>query len=226
MPAAVIVLAAGSGTRVGAQVNKILLPLGDAPVVAWSIRTVLNLPDVRRVVLVVRPEEHADISAAVAPYLADREILLVDGGATRHASEWAGLRVLAAEIEGGEIDLVAIHDAARPIADERLFTEVMAKAHQHGAAIPIVPATALVTTEFERPGTELGAVQTPQAFHARTLLEAHREAARTGFEGTDTAAVLAHSGASDITAVASAATNLKITFAEDVALAERLLSQR
>lgn len=73
--------------------------------VAWSIRTAfLNLPDVRRVVLVVRPEEHADISAAVAPYLADREILLVDGGATRHASERAGLRVLAAEIEGGEID--------------------------------------------------------------------------------------------------------------------------
>ena len=79
MPAAVVILAAGSGSRVGAEVNKVLLPLGDAPVLAWSVRDALALPDVRRVVLVVRPGERDAVSAAVAPYLGDGEVSLVDG---------------------------------------------------------------------------------------------------------------------------------------------------
>ena len=54
VPAAVVILAAGSGSRVGADVNKVLLPLGDAPVLAWSVRDALTLDDVRRVVVVVR----------------------------------------------------------------------------------------------------------------------------------------------------------------------------
>ena len=57
MPAAVVLLAAGSGSRVGAEVNKVLLPLGDVPVLVWSLRDVLALPEVVRVVVVVRPED-------------------------------------------------------------------------------------------------------------------------------------------------------------------------
>ena len=79
MPAAVVILAAGSGSRVGAEVNKVLLPLGDAPVLVWSLRAALALPDVRRVVLVVRPDEREAVAAAVAPHLGEREVGLVDG---------------------------------------------------------------------------------------------------------------------------------------------------
>ncbi len=65
--AAVVVVAAGSGTRVGAEVNKVLLPLLGVPVVAWSVRTALALPDVRRVVVVHRPDEREAMGEALAP---------------------------------------------------------------------------------------------------------------------------------------------------------------
>lgn len=226
MPAAVVIVAAGSGTRVGAIVNKVLLPLGDRPVLAWSVRDALAVHDVRRVVLVIRPEDRSAVAGALAPHLGDAEVVLVDGGATRHASEWAALRHLAPAIEAGEVDLVAIHDAARPLAGLALFEATLAAAREHAGAIPVVPVRGLLTTGLVPVVGELGGVQTPQVFRADLLLAAHREAAGSGFEGTDTAAVLAEHGAFDIAAVPSSTANLKITFPEDVDLAGRLISLR
>lgn len=226
MPAAVVIVAAGSGTRVGASVNKVLLPLGDRPVLAWSVRDALAVDDVRRVVIVIRPEDRGAVADALAPFLGDAEVDLVDGGATRHASEWAALLLLAPAIESGELDLVAIHDAARPLAGVALFEATFAAARTHGGAIPVVPVQDLLTTELVPVVGELGGVQTPQVFRADLLLAAHRAASESGFEGTDTAAVLAEHGEFDVAAVPSTPANLKITFPEDVALAERLLSLR
>ena len=135
-------------------------------------------------------------------------------------------RHLAPAIEAGEIDLVAIHDGARPLAGVALFEATLAAAREHGGAIPVVPVHGLLTTGLVPLVGELGGVQTPQAFRADLLLAAHRAAAESGFEGTDTAAVLAEHADVEIAAVPSTARNLKITFPEDVALAERLLSLR
>ena len=85
MPAAVVILAAGAGARVGAGSNKVLLPLAGVPVLAWSVRDAVSLDDVRRVLVVVRPGELDDVAAALAPHLGDSEIGLVEGGDTRHA---------------------------------------------------------------------------------------------------------------------------------------------
>lgn len=226
MPAAVVIVAAGSGSRVGAGVNKVLLPLGDRPVLAWSVRDALAVEDVRRVVVVVRSEDRSAVETALAPHLGEREVLLVDGGATRHASEWAALQVLAPTIESGDIDVVSIHDGARPLAGVTLFEATLAAARAHGAAIPVVPISDLLTTSLTCVDGEHGGVQTPQAFRAGPLLAAHRAAADSGFEGTDTAEVLAHHSGGAIAAVPSTSTNLKITFPEDVATAERLINRR
>ena len=78
MSTAVVILAAGSGSRVGAEVNKVLLPLRGVPVLVWSVRDALALPDVRRLVLVVRPEDRSAVESAVAPHLGDQEVLVVD----------------------------------------------------------------------------------------------------------------------------------------------------
>lgn len=222
MRAAAVILAAGSGSRVGAEVNKVLLPLGDAPVVVWSVRDALALPAVRRVVLVVRPGEEEAMAAAVAPHLGDREVLLVAGGDSRHASEWAALRALADEIDAGGIDVVAVHDAARPLAGTGLWQDVLEAARARGGAVPTVPVQGLVTTGWTPAPGPLGAVQTPQAFRAQEVLAAYRAAATTGFEGTDTAACVAAHRPVDLVAVPSTALNLKVTFPEDVGLAERL----
>jgi 2-C-methyl-D-erythritol 4-phosphate cytidylyltransferase len=225
MPAAVVILAAGSGTRVGAEVNKVLLPLGDAPLLVASLRTAWRLPDVRRVLLVVRPEDRAAVTEAVTPHLGEHEVGVVDGGATRHGSEWNALRVLAADIEAGEVDVVAIHDAARPLAGPDLFVATLGAAREHGGALPAVPVTAVVRRDGGPAPTGLVAVQTPQAFRAAELLTAYRRADVDGFDGTDTASCFERYAEGRVAAVPSSAANLKVTFPEDVALAAGLASR-
>lgn len=223
MPAAIVILGAGSGSRVGADVNKVLLPLLDAPVLAWSVRTALTVSGVRRVMLVVRPGEEAAVSEAVAPHLGDAEIGIVAGGDTRHDSEWNALRALGPEIEAGQIDVVAIHDGARPLADADLFEATIAAAREHGGAIPVVARDQLISRSGG--GTlppELVAVQTPQAFRAANLLAAYTQADADGFQGTDTASCLERYTDLRIAAVPSTPLNLKITFLEDIPTAERL----
>lgn len=222
MSTAVVILAAGSGSRVGATVNKVLLPLRGVPVLVWSVRDALALSDVRRLVLVVRAEDRAAVEAAVAPHLADREVLVVDGGATRHASEWAALRVLAPDIEAGEVDVVVVHDGARPLAGRPLWETVVATAREEGGAIPVVPVTHLLRPDHRLVTEQVGGVQTPQAFRAADVLAAYRAASVDGFEGTDTSACVAAYRDVKVAAVAGSPLNLKVTFPEDVALAEEL----
>ncbi|MET0998853.1 MAG: 2-C-methyl-D-erythritol 4-phosphate cytidylyltransferase, partial [Marmoricola sp.] len=153
------------------------------------------------------------------------DLWVVDGGAQRHASEWQALRTLAAEIEDGEIDVVAIHDAARPLAPATLWRAVIDAAAEHGGAIPVLPTPRLSHRDGSVAARGLVAVQTPQAFRAPELLGAHRRAAADGFVGTDTAACLEQYADVAVVGVPSTAANLKVTFPEDVALAERLLSR-
>jgi 2-C-methyl-D-erythritol 4-phosphate cytidylyltransferase len=134
--------------------------------------------------------------------------------------------MLADAIEAGEIDVVAIHDAARPLAEAGLFDAVVREAAEHGGALPVRDQPALVPYEMGPPRDgSLVSVQTPQAFRAGPLLAAYREAKRDGFVGTDTASCIERYTDLEIHCVPSPATNLKITFAEDVALAEELVSR-
>jgi 2-C-methyl-D-erythritol 4-phosphate cytidylyltransferase len=149
-------------------------------------------------------------------------VLLVPGGATRHASEWQALRALRPEIEAGEIDVVAIHDGARPLAGTALFAETIRAARAHGGAIPVVPLPGLVRADGAPLEGALAGVQTPQAFRAPELLAAYVRADAEGFEGTDTASCLERYGSLRIDGVAGSSLNLKITFPEDVALATEL----
>jgi 2-C-methyl-D-erythritol 4-phosphate cytidylyltransferase len=221
---AVILVAAGAGSRVGAATNKVLLPLHGVPVLAWSLRTVTALPYVDHVVVVAREEDVDAVRQVAARYLPEgREAVLVTGGPTRHASEWRGLSALRPAIEAGEVDVVAVHDGARPLADAALFTAVARAAHEHGGALPAHPQPGLVTRDGDRHVTGLVGVQTPQAFRARALLEAYTRAQADGFTGTDTASCVAAYTDLPVHAVPAPATNLKVTFAEDLALAERLL---
>lgn len=224
--AALVILAAGSGSRVGAGTNKVLLPLAGWPVLAWSVRDALAVPGVRRLVVVIAPGEEQGVSLALAPVLGEQELLVVHGGDTRHRSEWHALRALAPDIDAGEVDVVAIHDAARPLAGVALFEATLAAAREHGGAIPVVPVSQLVAADADAgpPPAGLGAVQTPQAFRAAPLLAAYRQAEADGFEGTDTAACLERYAGLPVVAVPGSPTNLKITYPEDLVVAEALVA--
>ncbi|CAA9345009.1 MAG: 2-C-methyl-D-erythritol 4-phosphate cytidylyltransferase [uncultured Nocardioidaceae bacterium] len=221
-----IVLAAGAGSRVGAETNKVLLPLGGIPVLAWSLRTVAALEYVDRVVVTTREPERAEVVALASEHLPGRGVTVVAGGTTRHGSEHNALQVLAADIEHGHLEVVAVHDSARPFAAGSLFDAVIAAASEHGGALPGRSRPNLLTKDATSASSEhraLVGVQTPQAFRADALLKAYRRAAHDGFAGTDTASCVERYTDLSIRCVPSPATNLKITYPTDLAVAERLL---
>jgi 2-C-methyl-D-erythritol 4-phosphate cytidylyltransferase len=224
---AVVVLAAGSSGRVGASLNKVYLPLAGRPVVAWSMATLARLPRLHRMVLVVRPEDRATAAAIVEWQHCPVPIELVDGGPTRHASEENGLRHLATDIRDGVIDVVLIHDGARPLGSWRLAMSVLRAAATYGGAVPGLPAEDVV--EVADDGHYLGSghvrVSTPQGFAARALLKAYEAAAVEGFTGTDTSSCVERYTSLTVRYIRGEDSNIKITYPQDLWLAEQLLLQ-
>ncbi|WP_232664966.1 IspD/TarI family cytidylyltransferase [Pseudonocardia sp. TRM90224] len=237
--AAAIVLAGGSGTRLGAARNKVYLPLAGRMVIVWSLVAMAQHPDVGPVVLVVREgDPHVDEALRAAVDAACPGVEIVTGGATRQESELAGLRKLASRIEGarideGGIDVVLIHDGARPMADAPLVDAVLTAARTHGGAVPGLRRDDVVAVTADGLGLAgpapagLVAVQTPQAFVADRLLAAYEEAARVGFAGTDTASCIARF-APDVHVrwVPGDERNFKITYAGDLERAEHVMADR
>lgn len=225
--AAVVVLAAGEGRRTGSRTNKVLLPLAGRRVFTWSIRSARLLPEVRRTVLVIREQDRDAVDEALVHEVGPLEVDVVLGGSSRHGSEWEALQLLAPAIEAGEIDVVVIHDAARPLAGPDLWDDVIrTAAATSGGAIPAEDHDHLATLDGSAlPEDRVVAVQTPQAFAAVPLLEAYRRAAEDGFIGTDTAACIERYTDVPVQCVPGDATNIKITFPDDLAIAERLLAK-
>jgi 2-C-methyl-D-erythritol 4-phosphate cytidylyltransferase len=227
--AAGVVLASGSGSRMGAEVNKVYLPLAGRSLVSWSVAALAAVPDIEVLVLVVRPEDGEQVANVLSAHSGPR-LDVVAGGATRQESELMALRHLAEDIESGEIDVVLIHDAARPLVSPALVATVLHATREYGGAIPGLARDDLV--EVAEGGIEvLGpasgrvvAVQTPQGFRAAPLLAAYEQAALDGFVGTDTASCVAAYTDIAVHCVDGDERNLKITYPHDLPLAEGVLA--
>lgn len=212
-------VAGGSGRRFGGP--KQFLTLAGRPVAAWSVAAARSVA--AGVVLVV-PEQGAD--GAPVPgstgddaFGADR---VVPGGATRAASVRAGLAAVP-----DEAGIIVVHDAARPLAASSLFAAVV-DAVRRGDGLGAVPVVAVTDTlkrtaagrvvaTVDRDGVV--ATQTPQAFAADALREAHR----SGEESTDDAALLERAGL-PVVAVEGDPGNLKLTRSEDLEMAVALMA--
>jgi len=227
MSAAAIIVAGGLGTRMGARVNKIFMEVAGRSILEHSLDLFQSDPRVHRVVLVAR---QADMSRC-EPLRARFSKLnwVVVGGDVRHRSEFAGLRALAAQIDAAEVDTVLVHDAVRPFATHALVDRLLAGVAQTIGCIPGLPAgraTALVADGWIAGyPPNLWTVETPQAFQATWLLEAHNKAARQGFIGTDTASVVEWAGG-DVSVIDGEVDNIKITTPEDLARAAAIASRR
>jgi 2-C-methyl-D-erythritol 4-phosphate cytidylyltransferase len=224
--AAAVVLAGGSGTRLGAERNKVYLTLRGRPVLAWSLTTFTSMPEFGVVVLVVREPDRELAERLLAEHTSGG-IEVVTGGRTRQESELAALRRLAPRIAGGAVDVVLLHDGARPLAGRALVSAVLAAARATGGAVPGLRRGDLAAATPDGSGVAgaapdaLVAVQTPQGFRAAPLLAAYEEAARQGFAGTDTASCMERF-APEVTIrwVPGDERNIKITYAHDLLVAE------
>jgi 2-C-methyl-D-erythritol 4-phosphate cytidylyltransferase len=205
-----IVVAAGSGARFGSA--KQFLPVGEERLVDTAVRAAARAGDG---VVVVLP---AGVGWDGPPVDAT-----VTGGATRAASVRAGLAAVPSAA-----DVVVVHDAARPLATDALFTAVI-DAVRDGAdgAVPgIAVSDTIKRVDGAQvvetvPREDLVAVQTPQAFRAGALRAAHRDAA----DGTDDAALVERDGGK-VVVVPGEPANVKITGPDDVAVVEALRNRR
>jgi len=209
-----IIAAAGRGSRLGAAGPKAFLPLAGQSLLTRCLRPFLAHPAVRAIAVAVPDPDGTDLG------LHDPRLRLVRGGAERQDSVRAGLDAL------GEVDVILVHDAARPFADRALIDAVAAAALSHGAAIPVLPvpdtlkrvdAGGRVVETLSRAGLHLA--QTPQGFRAEVLRRAHAAAGRAGVRGTDDAALVERLGAA-VVVVAGDPLNIKITAPADLLLGE------
>lgn len=224
MHTAVVVLAAGSGKRFGHSTNKVWLALNNRRIITHSLQNAVASFPGCRCVLVIDPADTETAQEILSREIPQILVEIVHGGVTRHDSEFNALKHLASDISTGHIDVVLIHDGARPLASSRLFHDVATAARVHGGALPAIDVDPLeidiVTTD------RIARVQTPQGFRAKEVLEAYVKADQDGFTGTDTAACMEqYFPATHSVAVPGEVTNIKITYPHDLVLAERILEK-
>ena len=223
MKPAVVLLAAGSGSRFGHETNKVWLPLSGKTIICRTISNAHQAFPDARLLLVINPDDESMAREILQRELPELNIEITYGGATRHGSEFQALAHLAADIDAGNIDVVLIHDGARPLATPSLYRKIAEIAFEKGGAIPtttINPVEIDISHE-----TQIVRVQTPQGFRAKELLKAYKSAEVDGFVGTDTGAcVEKYFPEIKALAVEAEVANLKITFAQDLKVAEALLT--
>jgi 2-C-methyl-D-erythritol 4-phosphate cytidylyltransferase len=214
-----IVVAAGAGERLGGDVPKAFVPVGDVPMLVRSVRAALGCPAVGSVVVAV-PEGFESLARELIEPVG--AVTVVAGGASRQTS----VRVALDAVEP-QAEIVVVHDAARPFARSSLFSAVIAALEDADGAIPIVPLADTVKRVEDgwvvsTPARDsLAAAQTPQAFDARVLRETHRLAAAAALEFTDDAGMLEWGGYR-VRAIEGEPGNFKVTTAADLGRANEL----
>jgi 2-C-methyl-D-erythritol 4-phosphate cytidylyltransferase/2-C-methyl-D-erythritol 2,4-cyclodiphosphate synthase len=217
---AVVIVAAGRGSRAGGDLPKQFRPIGGESMLRRALSMFVEHGEVGFVQPVIRQEDLDLYRSSVAGI----DVLLpVFGGATRQASVRAGLEAL----QHSKPDIVLIHDAARPFASAALVSRAIAAAGKSGAAIPALPVTdtvktvdaaGLVDQTLDR--NTLRLVQTPQGFAFEPLLKAHRRAAAEGRDDFTDDAALAEWAGLKVSMFAGEPGNIKITNEGDFARAE------
>lgn len=219
-----VVPAAGRSTRMGE--DKVLLPLGEIPVLIRTLRALEECPWITEIIVAAREDLIVPIGQLCRDAALEKVHKVVVGGETRTESVLAGIREAAPDA-----GLIAIHDAARPLVTYEVIMEVIEAAAQWGAAAPAVPVKDTIkravngVVEATPDRSELFAVQTPQVFEHGLILGALEKAVAEGAELTDDCSALERLGM-PVHLTAGSYENLKLTTPEDIALAESILEGR
>lgn len=218
---AVVIPAGGVGARFGGRIPKQFLTLQRTPVVTRTVGHFAGYPAVTAIV-VAAPETHVErMRRALSPVARRATLSVVAGGPSRQDSVW-----LAMQAVPDDAAIIVVHDAVRPLISRRLIDAVVSAAAEHGAAICALPIAETVkrvrgdVVEATLDRSALWTVQTPQAFRAELLREAHEKARRDGVVGTDDAMLVERLG-HPVRVVRGLAENVKITTPDDLRRARR-----
>jgi len=224
MTVTAILLAGGAGARMGADFNKVYLPLSGRPVLAWSMLTLARCPDITHLIITAAAGEEKEAARLAALYGEDKLAGIATGGKERSQSVAAALSCLPEDTS-----IVLIHDGARPLLAYEDLTAVLAGAKQAGydGALLAEPVTDTIkevtdlTVSRTLPRERLWRAQTPQVFKKDLLLAAYAQ----NTAATDDASLVEALGGR-LLVVPARSCNLKLTTPLDLELAELLLSKR
>lgn len=218
-----IILGGGSGQRMGAKCNKVLLPIAGKSMIVRSVEAFVPL--VEQVVVVSREEDMPVMASELAQNGLD--VPMVSGGATRQESVWRGLQALSGQCGG-----VLVHDGARCLVTADVIQRCMVSVEKCGTGVAAVPVTDTIKTvsdaniALDTPNrASLRAVQTPQGFKVDLLRRAHEQAQRDGFFGTDDASLVERLGV-PVQLTEGSRRNIKLTTPEDLLMAEAFFAEQ
>ena len=219
-----VVLAAGSSSRMGT--DKIMLNLGNCPVILHSLKVFEASPLIKEIIIVTRKEKASELKRLCEEYSITKVSGVVEGGETRLESSFNGVTAASPDSE-----IIAIHDAARPFITEELLESLIAAAHKFHSAIPAIPAkdtviianNGFVDRTTDRSSTYL--VQTPQVFDADIIKGALSSAIKNNLPVTDDSSAVEALGIHTYI-VEGSSENIKLTDKNDFRLARVLFDIR
>lgn len=218
-----IVLAAGKGTRMGGDIPKQFLKIQDKPVLYYSLKTFQDSPLISEIILVIGKEwQQYCRETILEPYEMTKVVKMIEGGAERYDSVYAGL--CACE----NSDYVFIHDGARPFITEEILERCMDAVRENKACVVGMPSKDTVKIADEQgyiastpARSQVWIIQTPQVFSYKLIREAYEEMFTRGMAGiTDDAMVVESAKQCKVKLVEGSYENIKITTPEDIKIAQ------
>lgn len=218
-----VIVAAGSGSRMGGNTNKQFILIDGVPVLAHTLKRFDAADLISDTVVVCRTEDIFTVRDMLAEFGIKKVVSVVSGGATRQASVNAGIAAAS------RADIIAVHDGARPlVASEKIDAAVAEAVRSGAAALGVTPKDTIKAVDKNGivlstpPRSSLVLIQTPQVFRAELLKQAYRAAEENGFIGTDDCSLVERIGI-PIKIIEGDYSNIKVTTPDDIPAAEALI---
>lgn len=218
-----VIVAGGKGTRMGAEINKVLVPILNREMLDYTISAFEDNKNINEIVIVTAQNDMSECGSIADRY--SKAVCVTEGGATRQQSVMAGLKKAAG-------DIVLIHDGARALVTQKEINDVIADCIRYGAAAVGVPCKDTLKTAdkdgfihgtVDRETTYL--IQTPQAFYYNEIIKLHERAVSDNFEATDDCMIAENYG-KRVKITVGSYDNIKLTTPEDMVIAEQIILRR
>ena len=218
-----ILPAAGKGERLGESLPKQFLDLKGIPLLVRTLLAFEKAPQIDGIIIATHPLYLEHTENLIKSFNLRKVLKIVEGGTTRQRSVYQAVKIAPLETE-----VFLVHDAVRPFVPESVINRVIEATHSYGASVPAIPVRDTLNLVKDHlvkanvPRENLFLIQTPQGIKANLLKTCLDEAIAQGLEFTDESSLLTYFG-HPVYVVEGSWLNFKITFKEDLILAEKLI---
>ena len=220
----VVIVAAGTGSRMNMGINKQFIKLEGKEIIAYTIEKFYNNSNIEDIVVVVKEDESEFFKKEILDKYNFKNVKIAYGGKERQDSVYNGLKLL-----DEKCDVVLIHDGARPFVSDKIIDKSIEEAKEHKAivvGVPVKDTIKVIDNDkniVDTPNRSvLWAVQTPQTFDYNILIDAYKDAFKNKFYGTDDAMLVERIGYKD-KMLEGSYNNIKITTQEDLNIGSQIL---